>query len=140
MPGAGARKNTLLFHCMQVCLMKGAVCRTEAREDLRNQVGNLRFDLNTLIESSSKSKADKKAATQLKKDFLIKVGPPRASQLYTLFVVAVCPWISSLSMDGMLLGIAEGLNAVHTTVKCLNASQQAGLTQDGSQYCDAPEC
>ncbi|KAL3144417.1 hypothetical protein ABBQ32_004165 [Trebouxia sp. C0010 RCD-2024] len=46
---------------------------TEAREDLRNQVGNLRFDLNTLIESSSKSKADKKAATQLKKDFLIKV-------------------------------------------------------------------
>lgn len=48
-------------------------CRTEAREDLRNQVGNLRFDLNTLIEGSSKSKADKKSATQLKKDFLIKV-------------------------------------------------------------------
>ena len=47
--------------------------RTEAREDLRNQVGNLRFDLNTLIEGSSKSKADKKSATQLKKDFLIKV-------------------------------------------------------------------
>lgn len=51
-----------------------SMLRTEAREDLRNQVGNLRFDLNTLIEKSSKSKADKKAATQLKKDFLIKVG------------------------------------------------------------------
>ncbi|KAA6420957.1 MAG: oxygen-evolving enhancer chloroplast precursor [Trebouxia sp. A1-2] len=46
---------------------------TQAREELRNQVGNLRFDLNTLIESSSKSKADKKQAQNLKKDFLIKV-------------------------------------------------------------------
>ncbi|DBB05851.1 hypothetical protein WJX82_007945 [Trebouxia sp. C0006] len=46
---------------------------TQAREELRNQVGNLRFDLNTLIESSSKSKADKKQAQSLKKDFLIKV-------------------------------------------------------------------
>ena len=36
-------------------------------------MGNLRFDLNTLIESSSKSKADKKQAQSLKKDFLIKV-------------------------------------------------------------------
>lgn len=49
------------------------VSRTQAREELRNQVGNLRFDLNTLIESSSKSKADKKQAQSLKKDFLIKV-------------------------------------------------------------------
>lgn len=49
------------------------MCRTEAREELRNQVGNLRFDLNTVIESSSKNKADKKAANQLKKDFLTKV-------------------------------------------------------------------
>ena len=48
-------------------------CRTQAREELRNQVGNLRFDINTLIENNSKSKADKKAANQLKKDFLIKV-------------------------------------------------------------------
>lgn len=69
------KRNSLHFQCMQLCLIRGPVCRTEAREDLRNQVGNLRFDLNTLIESSSKSKADKKAATQLKKDFLIKVGP-----------------------------------------------------------------
>ena len=36
-------------------------------------MGNLRFDINTLIENNSKSKADKKAANQLKKDFLIKV-------------------------------------------------------------------
>lgn len=46
---------------------------TEAGEELRNQVGNLRFDLNTLIETSQKDKAGKKAATQLKKDFLQKI-------------------------------------------------------------------
>jgi len=46
---------------------------TQAREELRNQVGNLRFDLNTLIESGDKSKADKKSAQALKKDFLLKV-------------------------------------------------------------------
>lgn len=50
--------------------------RTQAREELRNQVGNLRFDLNTLIESGDKSKADKKSAQALKKDFLIKVCRP----------------------------------------------------------------
>jgi photosystem II oxygen-evolving enhancer protein 3 len=46
---------------------------TQAREELRNQAGTLRFDLNTLIEASSKSKEEKKAATQKKKDFLLKV-------------------------------------------------------------------
>eukprot|EP00891_Asterochloris_glomerata_P002934 jgi/Astpho2/2934/Aster-01076 len=46
---------------------------TEAREELRNQVGNLRFDLNTVIETSSKSKADKKDAQFKKKEFLAKV-------------------------------------------------------------------
>lgn len=50
--------------------------RTQAREELRNQVGNLRFDLNTLIESGDKSKADKKSAQALKKDFLLKVCRP----------------------------------------------------------------
>ena len=54
---------------MSVC----DACRTEAGEELRNQVGNLRFDLNTLIDSSAKDKSEKKAATALKKDFFKKV-------------------------------------------------------------------
>ncbi|GIL52023.1 hypothetical protein Vafri_7985, partial [Volvox africanus] len=45
---------------------------TEAREQLRRQVGTLRFDLNTLA-SSKAVKADKKKALELKKDFIQKV-------------------------------------------------------------------
>ena len=60
--------SVLLHVCCPLC------CRTEAREELRNQVGNLRFDLNTVIETSSKSKADKKDAQFKKKEFLAKVG------------------------------------------------------------------
>lgn len=61
--------GSLFLHvCCPLC------CRTEAREELRNQVGNLRFDLNTVIETSSKSKADKKDAQFKKKEFLAKVG------------------------------------------------------------------
>ena len=60
-------------HCCCICAAP-LCCRTEAREELRNQVGNLRFDLNTVIETSSKSKADKKDAQFKKKEFLAKVG------------------------------------------------------------------
>ena len=60
-------------HCRCICAAP-LCCRTEAREELRNQVGNLRFDLNTVIETSSKSKADKKDAQFKKKEFLAKVG------------------------------------------------------------------
>ncbi|KAG2445394.1 hypothetical protein HXX76_000016 [Chlamydomonas incerta] len=41
---------------------------TEAREQLRRQVGNLRFDLNTL--ASTKEKEAKKAALGLRKEFI----------------------------------------------------------------------
>ncbi len=42
--------------------------RTEAREQLRRQVGTLRFDLNTL--ASTKEKEAKKAALGLRKEFI----------------------------------------------------------------------
>ncbi len=51
--------------------MRGVHCRTEAREQLRRQVGTLRFDLNALAES--KPKADKKKALALKKEFIANV-------------------------------------------------------------------
>lgn len=44
--------------------------RTAAREELRLQVGTLRFDLNALAEG--KDKAGRKTALALKKDFLKK--------------------------------------------------------------------
>jgi hypothetical protein len=48
-------------------------CRTEAREELRRQVGTLRFDLNTLASAKS-SKEEKKAALALRKDFITSVS------------------------------------------------------------------
>jgi hypothetical protein len=50
------------------------VCRTEAREELRRQVGTLRFDLNTL--ASTKGKEAKKETMALRKDFIraVRVG------------------------------------------------------------------
>lgn len=44
---------------------------TEAREELRRQVGTLRFDLNAL--ASAKPKEQKKAALALRKEFIAKV-------------------------------------------------------------------
>jgi len=43
----------------------------EARNELRRQIGTLRFDLNTLV--STKAKEEKKAAAELRKDFIAKV-------------------------------------------------------------------
>lgn len=45
---------------------------TEAREELRRQVGTLRFDLNTLAAAKG-DKTSKKAAQELKKNFIAKV-------------------------------------------------------------------
>ena len=45
--------------------------RTEAREELRRQVGTLRFDLNTL--ASIKPKDEKKKALALRKEFIAQV-------------------------------------------------------------------
>ena len=45
---------------------------TEAREELRRQVGTLRFDLNALA-SAKAGKEDKKKALALSKDFLAAV-------------------------------------------------------------------
>lgn len=45
---------------------------TEAREELRRQVGYLRFDLNTLADAKP-GKAEKKKAQELRKDFIAKV-------------------------------------------------------------------
>jgi hypothetical protein len=45
--------------------------RPEARSQLRNQVGNMRFDLTALAET--KPKEEKKKAFAAKKDFFVKV-------------------------------------------------------------------
>ena len=47
------------------------ICRTEGREELRRQIGDLRFDLNTLAQA--KPKEEKKKALELRKDFINKV-------------------------------------------------------------------
>lgn len=47
-------------------------CRTEAREELRRQVGTLRFDLNTL--ASTKGKEAKKDALAARKEFIKAVS------------------------------------------------------------------
>jgi hypothetical protein len=47
------------------------VFRTEARNELRRAVGDLRLDLNTL--ASAKPKEEKKKAMELRKDFIAKV-------------------------------------------------------------------
>ncbi len=62
-------------------VMRDARCRTEAREQLRRQVGTLRFDLNTLAET--KPKADKKKALELKKDFIANVRERRLHRACT---------------------------------------------------------
>jgi len=46
---------------------------TEAREELRRQVGTLRFDLGTLSVAKSGSKEDRKKAIALSKNFIAKV-------------------------------------------------------------------
>ncbi len=52
---------------------QSAFPRTEAREQLRRQVGTLRFDLNVLAEAKG-NKADKKKALALKQDFIKSVS------------------------------------------------------------------
>ena len=52
--------------------------RTEAREELRRQVGTLRFDLNTLASAKS-SKDEKKKALALRKDFITSVSGASSS-------------------------------------------------------------
>ena len=47
-------------------------CRTEAREELRRQVGTLRFDLSSLAAGLDKPK--RKEAARLQKDFFQKVS------------------------------------------------------------------
>ena len=49
-------------------------CRTEAREQLRRQVGTLRFDLQTLATTKT-VKEEKKKALELRKAFIQKVSP-----------------------------------------------------------------
>lgn len=49
-----------------------ASCRTEAREELRRQVGTLRFDLSSLAAGLDKPK--RKEAARLQKDFFNKVS------------------------------------------------------------------
>ena len=54
--------NSLLLAC----------CRTEAREELRRQVGTLRFDLSSLAAGLDKPK--RKEAARLQKDFFSKAS------------------------------------------------------------------
>ncbi len=60
---------------MQYFAEKGANfgCRTEAREELRRQIGTLRFDLSSLAAGLDKPK--RKEAARLQKAFFQKVSP-----------------------------------------------------------------
>ncbi len=65
----------LLLLVYMAHVLRTGLCRTEAREELRRQVGTLRFDLNTLA-SAKGDKASRKAALDLKKNFFAKVRWP----------------------------------------------------------------
>ena len=66
--------------CEEKCSpLRYHLCRTSAREELRLQVGTLRFDLNTLINKLDKTK--RKQFGDLKKTFLKNVCPYRSSAL-----------------------------------------------------------
>jgi hypothetical protein len=56
-----------------VVLQYPTPCRTEAREELRRQMGTLRFDLNTLAVAKT-GKEEKKAALALRKEFIRSVS------------------------------------------------------------------
>lgn len=60
----------LLCYPISCCFV--LVLRTEAREELRRQVGTLRFDLNTL--ASTKGKEAKKDALAARKEFIRAVS------------------------------------------------------------------
>jgi len=62
---AGSTQQCLQLLSPQHALL--SLCRTEAREELRRQVGTLRFDLNSLAAPLAKD--ERKAALALRKDF-----------------------------------------------------------------------
>lgn len=61
--------SPLTRHCSPVTTHS---CRTEAREELRRQVGTLRFDLNTL--AGTKAKEAKKDALAARTEFIRAVS------------------------------------------------------------------
>ena len=68
--------------------------RTEAREELRRQVGTLRFDLNTL--ASTKAKEEKKVALAARKEFLAAVSGTDSSAWLDWHggqVAGMLPWV-----------------------------------------------
>lgn len=65
-----------------VWLLLLCVIRTEAREELRRQVGTLRFDLNTL--ASTKGKEAKKDALAARKEFIRAVSITSCAMAYCL--------------------------------------------------------
>lgn len=71
-------------------LINCCLYRTSAREELRLQVGTLRFDLNTLSSKLDKSK--RKQVNDQKKVFLKEVGPPppQATPICKLDLHAMC--------------------------------------------------
>lgn len=76
---------TLHAPCMHVFCPS---CRTEAREELRRQVGTLRFDLNTL--ASTKGKEAKKDALAARKEFIKAVSTPDLTMHTTAAHTAGC--------------------------------------------------
>lgn len=58
-------------HAMLTLLV--CIVRTEAREELRRQLGTLRFDLNSLA-TAKPGKEEKKKALALRKDFIRSVS------------------------------------------------------------------
>lgn len=91
-----------------------AVCRTEAREELRRQVGTLRFDLNTL--ASTKSKEAKKDALAARKEFIRAVSGPLSRDV-----------VWALLCEGQLLTIAAGCSAAQRLQHGHNRVQQRML-------------
>lgn len=88
-----------------------ASCRTEAREELRRQVGTLRFDLNTL--ASTKGKEAKKEALAARKEFIRAVSdntfcPQRSCLSVTSGCTAQSPVAAKTSSTCRLVGALAG--------------------------------
>jgi len=96
--------------------------RTAAREELRLQVGTLRFDLNALAEG--KDKASRKKALGLKADFLKKARPPARRRRFP------CAWETLATRRSPLRACRRG-RAGHARFAAVWGAQSTGTTGQG---------
>lgn len=66
-------KLPIITQCFTLLTAFDLSRRTEAREELRRQLGTLRFDLNSLATAKT-GKEEKKKALALRKDFIRSVS------------------------------------------------------------------